>query len=277
MDIVNKVIDELDLRKWIISSEEKDEIVDNERLLWRFECENEFWTWTLDFTECIDCEPGILGMKNLINKIYPIAFKEYLGDLLIQNTKLGTINNLMFLLKCKNVEQYFDLRFSRYEKLEVLLKKYYIVKVPICLRDVNFNLNNRYPYYQIELFDLQDEKKEIAVLIPLTGEFYKSFQDKEERKRRRDDGEYSLYIYRFNNRNFRRAVYYSFPYKDAPIWSHKNHSFFMEEDKYIVMQLLLIHRFHYSHIDKNIFLLLIKKLSFSESLSPLLSEIRKLL
>ncbi len=307
METVNKTIDELDLRKWVVKSEEKNEVVDHETLLWRFECENEFWSWNIDFVDDIDCHPGILGMNNLRNKHDETFFQAYLGDLLVQNTSLGTRNNLIFLLKCRNLKEYFDKRFSKYEKLEFLLRKYYTVRVPEILREMHFNLNYYFhsarKLYRIELFDLNDPDKEICVLIPLSGEPYKNSADGRERKYFEDNGEYLLYIYLPINKmnqlnkdnganydiedwNFREMViyhpfipYYSVQYGDCNVWSKKIHHFFCDEDKGKVLQLLLIHRLYFSHIDKNIFYLLIEKLSqnFSESLTPLLSEISKIL
>ena len=306
MEIVNATIDELNLRKWVVKSEEKNEVVDHETLLWRFECENEFWSWNIDFVDDIDCHPGILGMNNLRNKHDKTFFEGYLADLLVQNTSLGTRNNLMFVLTCKNLKEYFDTRFSKYEKLENLLRKYYTVKVPEVLRDMHFNLNYYFhssgKVYRIELFDLHDPDKEICVLIPLSGEPYKNSEDRRQRRHFVDKGEYFLYIYlpinkinqlnkdngasyKMKDWNFRDIVtyhsfipYYSVQYGDCAAWSKKTHHFFCDEDNEKVIQLLLIHRLYFSHIDKNIFYILIEKLSqnFSERLSPLLSEIGKI-
>jgi hypothetical protein len=141
-----------------------------------FEFENDFWKWRIDFEYGLDCEPGILGITELIFKSDINLFQQteqngYYGDLLCQNTSLGTRNNFLDLIQSKSLDEYFEQKFSFLQKLEQDLGKKYIVKIPFPLKNVaNWDLNNRIrETYRIELFRKEDESP-VAVLIPLVDE-----------------------------------------------------------------------------------------------------------
>jgi hypothetical protein len=317
MDIVNSCLDELDMRKWIVKSEEgknaEEEIYN--KIVWSFQCENDFWTWDIEFRDDSDCEPGILGLHNIKNKKDEIFFKNYQGDLLNQNSSSTIRENNMFLLKCESLQEYFELRFSKYEKLEKLLEKYFIVKVTNPFRKMHFHVNkNGYIVYYIDLFN-KENLEELCTLVLLPNEYYINSEEDEEKRnyKYREENEeieykfeYRIFIYpsmkKINmirkgkmigvmdnwDRNSRNLYirrfgidsipYYSFKYEDLPVWNKKLHKKFPEEFKNKVLTLLCIQRFYKRYIDKNIFFLIIELLStnYYNNLHPFLEEIEKL-
>lgn len=229
MEIVNKVLDECNLRKWLVSEKSVDEIKDivyfdesegvekiipgYEKTFHTFEFENDFWKWRIDFEECLDCEPGILAIRELFFKSDLNLFtkQEYYGDLLCQNTSLGTRNNFLDLINSKNLDEYFENKFSILETLEENLKEKYIFKIQFPLKsNENWDLNNRIrKTYKIELYDRKG--KSIATLIPLVGERRNNYDEERvtinfrdiqklpyhDRMKilNRDHGEYRLYVF----------------------------------------------------------------------------------
>ena len=204
MDIVNKAIDDCDLRKWLVSERAMDEKfgavswIDErtgnelnacgwERILHRFEFENEFWKWRVDFEEDSDIDPGILAIRSLTHKPNPNEIEKtiYYGDLLCQNTCKGTRNNFLTLINSPGLDEYFNKRFSMFDRLEEELRKFYNIKVPFPLRTkFNWNLNSHNADYYIEIYG-KDSQEQLAVLIPLVDEWYQNWNDKIEE----EDGE----------------------------------------------------------------------------------------
>lgn len=214
MEIVNKVLDECNLRRWMVADREINEVTYFEKTFHTFEFENDFWKWRLDFEECLDCEPGVLAIREIVFKPDPNHFEknEYYGDLLCQNTSLGTRNNFLDLINCKNLGEYFSVKFSLLEQLEENLKEKYLVRIPFPLRNfANWDLNNRIrDTYRIELYD-KETQKPIAVLIPLVDERRNNYGESvitydrreyeqlpyEERMKisNKDKGYYRLYVF----------------------------------------------------------------------------------
>ena len=225
MEIVNKTIDDCDLRKWLVSERPMNEVfgevswIDEktgremsafgyEKILHRFEFENEFWKWRVDFEDNIDIDPGILAIRSLTHKVNPNEIEKtiYYGDLLCQNTCNGTRNNFLTLINSSSLDDYFNKRFSILDRLEKELRKFYDVKVPFCLRTkFNWNLNSHNADYYIEVYD-KDSQEHLAVLIPLVDEWFQNWYDVneyedgeggnvEQNKEIKRNGEYRIHVF----------------------------------------------------------------------------------
>ena len=221
MEIVNKAIDECDLRKWLVSEKAMNEVfgevswIDEktgremsafgyEKILHRFEFENEFWKWRVDFEDNIDIDPGILAIRSLTYKPNRNEIEKtiYYGDLLCQNTCKGTRNNFLTLINSSSLDDYFNKRFFIVEELEKELRKFYDIKVPFPLRTkFNWNLNSHNADYYIEVYD-KDSQEHLAVLIPLVDEWFQNwndeqnqYEDGEKENETKRNGEYRIHVF----------------------------------------------------------------------------------
>jgi hypothetical protein len=228
MEIVNKTLDDCGWRRWLVSEMAVNEKFGSvtwideksgreasafgcEKILYRFEFENEFWKWTVNFEENEDCVPGILAIRSLIYKPNPNEIEKtiYYGDLLCQNTGLGRKNGFLALVNSSSLDDYFNTRLFLVEKLENELRKFYNIKVPFPLRTkFNWNLNSHDADYLIEIYD-KETQEHLAVLIPLVDEWNNNWNDekkneyeegKEGEKEEKEEGEerngeYRIYVF----------------------------------------------------------------------------------
>ena len=273
MDKVLAHLKLIDLEKWIIHTHNYERDPDIfEQILVHIECENDNWRFDIDLMADPDFDDGYLGIRNLRNKIdnIPTTGK----DFFIINLWRDDIfrSNVIYLLACESFDDFFNRRFSYLEEFETMLRRDFVVKVPIPLRKSDIWVSDSFDNYQIELYSKSSpqtkgeksgetsnktERTEVCVILPLA-----------------EDNKYRLHFYKhFNQTPPEFQEKYSWcketPRYDANFrnWCHwdldepKNIGFY-NVSLDIIVTLMCIQKYHYKHIDKNVFIKIIKELNY---------------
>ena len=248
---VDSLLESLDLKKWVVKSEFDVIINDSFSLIYyRVHCENEYWTWIIDLVEDPDYKDGYLGIRYLYNKLGLFENKLpncFTTGLWYDNTQR---DNIIFLLNCVSLDDMFNKKFSYLEELEIFLKRNFIIKIPLPLRESEIWVSTSFNNYRIELYDMNNKEK--FVLIPLCDE------DEDDVKG------YSFHSYRFKH-DKKYKINYNYNTRNMIKWE-SNFSIpvikYEKISKDIIITLLCIQKYYMRHIDKNVFIKIIKELRY---------------